>query len=387
MKNIGILLISLLLSANLYAQVSDVSNEYYYEKAVEKEGFWTKVKKVFSIKEKSKSAVSEPVLTKNDPNRNINKLSKKQSYVYQKTKQIDKPESDTKPTQTSTEVVAKKTKPKKEQSFLNELLNGKETTAKEKSSAVASKNNTTPNPTAVKRNYNSYYKPGNVLYEKGIRKTTPTPTQNTPKVAVNKDTIKSKVQEVKSKPLTTSNPNLKISPSKNIAVAEAKNGIPKTTEKSINSKTITKPAVEKTVNETKVAVKNEVKNETKPVAKIEPKIEPKAEVKNEIKHELPKENVIRNEIKSLSLTSSATGKSAYFYSGIVNGKIYAISNLSNKGEIIKVTNLSNGKSVYAEVMDNLPAKDTKSGIILKLSDNAKLPLDQKNNTFNVKINY
>ncbi|KXK43929.1 MAG: peptidoglycan-binding LysM [Bacteroidetes bacterium OLB11] len=255
---------------------------------------------------------------------------------------------------------------------MSKLLNGKETTNKEKSPAIASNNRTTPNPTTVKRNYNSYYKPGNVLYEKGIKKTTPKPT---PKVALKKDTIKSKVQVVPSNSLTPSNQMLKMTPSKNIAVAEAKNVIPKTSEKSINSKTITKPFAEMKMDETKLVAKKEVKDEAK------------IEAKNEIKHEIHKENVIRNEIKSLSLTSSATGKSAYFYSGIVNGKIYAISNLSNKGEIIKVTNLSNGKSVYAEIMDNLPAKDIKSGIILKLSDNAKLPLDQKNNTFNVKINY
>jgi hypothetical protein len=100
-----------------------------------------------------------------------------------------------------------------------------------------------------------------------------------------------------------------------------------------------------------------------------------------------KENVIHNEIRPLTLKNQKSGKCSYFFSGHIGGKFYAVTNLAPKGNIIKVTNTQNGHTIYAEVMSALHSTDVNKGILIKLSDNAKLPLQQKNNVFNVKVNY
>ncbi|QLH47220.1 MAG: hypothetical protein HWD58_17275 [Bacteroidota bacterium] len=63
-----------------------------------------------------------------------------------------------------------------------------------------------------------------------------------------------------------------------------------------------------------------------------------------------------------------------------------MTNLVAKGQLVKVVNTQNGKSVIAEVIGNLPGNDLTKGLILKLSDNAKLPWG-KNPVFSVKIMY
>lgn len=99
------------------------------------------------------------------------------------------------------------------------------------------------------------------------------------------------------------------------------------------------------------------------------------------------DNTIRNEIKPLSLTQTSNGTASYFFTGDVLGKFYVVTNLASKGSVIKITNPQNGKSLLAEVVDYLPAIDSKRGILLKISDNAKMPLGQKNNSFAVRVNY
>jgi hypothetical protein len=58
-----------------------------------------------------------------------------------------------------------------------------------------------------------------------------------------------------------------------------------------------------------------------------------------------------------------------------------------KGELVKVVNTANGKFAIAEVIGTLPGIDLTKGLIFKISDNAKLPLGQKNSVFNVQIFY
>jgi 3-polyprenyl-4-hydroxybenzoate decarboxylase len=119
-----------------------------------------------------------------------------------------------------------------------------------------------------------------------------------------------------------------------------------------------------------------------------PKIEePKVIVKEEPKKEVSEPIAVRSEIKSLSLNNSKAGRASYFFSGPSGGKFYVATNLASKGEIVKVINPDNGKFVMAEVLSSLPSSDAAKGIILKLSDNAKLPLGQKNSSFAVKVNY
>lgn len=96
---------------------------------------------------------------------------------------------------------------------------------------------------------------------------------------------------------------------------------------------------------------------------------------------------IHSVTRNLNLTNSKSGKCSYFFSGPMTGQFYAFTNLAIKGDIVKVTNLQNNRSVMAEVIGVLPNSDLTKGLLIKLSDNAKLPLGQKNNSFNVKVNY
>ena len=117
--------------------------------------------------------------------------------------------------------------------------------------------------------------------------------------------------------------------------------------------------------------------------KEEPVLNELAIGKDEVVEPIP----VRSEIKTIALNNSKAGKASYFFSGPSGGKFYVATNLASKGEIVKVINPENGKYVMAEVLSSLPSSDAAKGIILKLSDNAKLPLGQKNSSFAVKVNY
>lgn len=97
--------------------------------------------------------------------------------------------------------------------------------------------------------------------------------------------------------------------------------------------------------------------------------------------------VLNGEGRNLEFKQTENGKAAWFFSGPIGGKFYVVTNLVAKGQLVKVVNTQNGKSVIAEVIGNLPGNDLTKGLILKLSDNAKLPLGQKNPVFSVKIMY
>lgn len=99
------------------------------------------------------------------------------------------------------------------------------------------------------------------------------------------------------------------------------------------------------------------------------------------------DQTIRNEIKPLSLLRAVSGAANYFVSGMTSGKFLVMTNLAAIGSVVKITNPQNGRYLLAEVMAPLPAGDSKRGLLLKLSDNAKMPLGQNNNSFTVKVNY
>lgn len=114
--------------------------------------------------------------------------------------------------------------------------------------------------------------------------------------------------------------------------------------------------------------------------------ETKEEVE-EILNDKPTSNTIQSESKSLNLSRSKNGKAAMFFSGPKGGKFYVVTNLAPKGSIVKVTNTSNGKSVMAEVISSLPNGDISKGLLIKMSDNARLPLGVVNSIFYVKVNF
>lgn len=112
--------------------------------------------------------------------------------------------------------------------------------------------------------------------------------------------------------------------------------------------------------------------------------DPFAEAANEIRTQA---SLPDGEARNLEFKQAQNGKAAWFFSGPIGGKFYVVTNLVPKGQLVKIVNTQNGKSLIAEVIGNLPGNDLTKGLILKISDNAKLPLGQKNQVFSVKIMY
>jgi len=152
--------------------------------------------------------------------------------------------------------------------------------------------------------------------------------------------------------------------------------IAKKTEKGIDKKSTTNAVTKNsTANISKQAETKTINTE-----KAAETVAPKETV-------IEKETAIHSEVKSLSLTNVKTVKAAYFFSGPSGGKFYAVTNLVTKGSIIKLTNPANGRSIMAEVIGNLSPIDLNKGLLLKVSDNAKLALGQKSTLFSMKVNY
>ncbi|MFZ4752383.1 MAG: LysM peptidoglycan-binding domain-containing protein [Chitinophagaceae bacterium] len=146
--------------------------------------------------------------------------------------------------------------------------------------------------------------------------------------------------------------------------------------------------IEQSVEKQKEAVSENKQQENVPNEVAENKQQemvddPFAEAAAEIK----KEKSLSSEVKQLKFNAQKIGKAAYFFSGPIGGKFYVVTNLVAKGELVKVVNTANGKFAIAEVIGTLPGNDLTKGLIFKISDNAKLPLGQKNSVFNVQIFY
>jgi LysM repeat protein len=87
---------------------------------------------------------------------------------------------------------------------------------------------------------------------------------------------------------------------------------------------------------------------------------------------------------------SATGQSGIFKStsGWQDGKYYALMNNVAVGTIIKVSDASTGKSVYAKVLGQLPDMKESAGLTVRLSNAAAAELGEGDATkFNVSVNY
>lgn len=91
--------------------------------------------------------------------------------------------------------------------------------------------------------------------------------------------------------------------------------------------------------------------------------------------------------KTIVLTNNKNGKASFFYSGPIGAKFYVVSNLAPKGSIVKITNVSNGKYIMAEVIGSLSSADSSKGVIAKVSDNAKMPLGSNSTNLNIKLSY
>jgi LysM repeat protein len=84
-----------------------------------------------------------------------------------------------------------------------------------------------------------------------------------------------------------------------------------------------------------------------------------------------------------------TGEAAIFKStsGWEDGKYYCLHNTSSPGTIIKITNTSNGKSVYAKVLDVIPDIKQNEGLLVRLSNSAAQELGAGDGKFYCTLSY
>lgn len=319
MKNLYLLALCIFLCITLHAQQQSATPSAVatYEQALDqKEDFWSKLKRAFSNKPKPKAVkrTSDPVLVKNDPNRNVQHVPrshyKTQDAVVEKKGQAE----------AELPVGAKKSFGQR----VNQLVNGKNYVAPKK--------------------YNHIKKPA-------------PPEDDFMAMGQKAKAERSARKTNKGEPKTDT---------------RAKSPDEWQRQKSAARQSAQYYASLNKKSGPKVAHPNIAKSEGELQTMAEPEVI---------------DNTIRNEIKPLSLLKTINGTAAYFVPGTPGGKFYVMTNLAAKGSLIKITNPQNGRYLLAEVMDHLSATDAKKGLILKLSDNAKMPLGQNNNSFSVKVNY
>ncbi len=74
-------------------------------------------------------------------------------------------------------------------------------------------------------------------------------------------------------------------------------------------------------------------------------------------------------------------------SGWKDGKYYCLHNAAPSGTVIKITNVSTGKSVYAKVLDSMPDIKQNAGVVIRLSNAAADELGAGENNFTCTLNY
>jgi murein DD-endopeptidase MepM/ murein hydrolase activator NlpD len=155
---------------------------------------------------------------------------------------------------------------------------------------------------------------------------------------------------------------------------------------------------EQPVKEDVVEIPKPKKEETPPQKNIE-EVKTAAvvkEVKNEPAVQVKAVNFNGGIFKSLyeSQTSnnnlvSETGTGGVFKStsGWEDGKYYCLHNTAPAGTVIKITNVANGKSVYAKVLDLIPDIKQNTGLIIRLSNAAADALGSAENKLDCTLNY
>jgi LysM repeat protein len=86
---------------------------------------------------------------------------------------------------------------------------------------------------------------------------------------------------------------------------------------------------------------------------------------------------------------SVAGQAGIFKStsGWQDGKYYALINNVPVGTIVRITDQSNGRSVYAKVLGQLPDMKESTGLTVRLSDAAATELGEGEARFNAKVGY
>ncbi len=88
-------------------------------------------------------------------------------------------------------------------------------------------------------------------------------------------------------------------------------------------------------------------------------------------------------------TTDKTGTTGVFKStsGWQDQKYYCFSNDAAAGTILKITNISNGKSVYAKVLDAIPDISQNDGLITVISNSAAQQLGEGDNKFDCTVTF
>jgi len=86
---------------------------------------------------------------------------------------------------------------------------------------------------------------------------------------------------------------------------------------------------------------------------------------------------------------SATGLAGTFKStsGWQDGKYYALMNNTPVGTIVRVTDPSTGKTIYAKVLGQLPDMKESAGLSIRISNAAAAELGEGEGKFNVEVKY
>ena len=86
---------------------------------------------------------------------------------------------------------------------------------------------------------------------------------------------------------------------------------------------------------------------------------------------------------------SATGLAGTFKStsGWQDGKYYALMNNTPVGTIVRVTDPSTGKTIYAKVLGQLPDMKESAGLAIRISNAAAAELGEGEGKFNVEVKY
>ena len=96
------------------------------------------------------------------------------------------------------------------------------------------------------------------------------------------------------------------------------------------------------------------------------------------------EKQIRNKELAEESGSGAIFKST---SGWEDGKYYCLHNTSTPGTIVKITNNTNGKSIYAKVLDVIPDIKQNTGLLIRMSNSAAEELGASDAKFSCSLSY
>ena len=168
-------------------------------------------------------------------------------------------------------------------------------------------------------------------------------------------------------------------------VEEAKKDIPKTEPVFNNEPEIKKEepktvVVEESVSNVKKA--EDLKKQTEPITK-------QPEMRNEEGTGYFKNNFY-SQVKSSPITKDQTVTSSIFktQSGWQDGKYYLLINGVEPGTIVKITNPSNSKTVYAKVLYAMDKIRANQGVDIRISDAAASSLAvSETDKFILKVNY